>query len=57
MRCLVSAETLSVKGILLGDKTKTFQSNGTVIYKLIWLELHRNINNSCFEKSSELPDS
>ena len=38
-------------------KTTTFQSNGAVVYKLVWLELHRNINDSCFEKSSESPDS
>ena len=59
MRCLVSAEMLSVNGILLQWEidTKTFQSNGTIIYELIWLELHRNISDSGFEMSSELQDS
>jgi hypothetical protein len=49
---LESAKTLSVKGIFIRDKTTTFQSNGAVIHKLIWLELDRNPSNTSFEKSS-----
>jgi hypothetical protein len=52
MRRLVSAKTLSVNRVFLGDKNQTFQSNNTAVAKLIWLELDYNLSHSYFEKSS-----
>jgi hypothetical protein len=52
IRWLVSASTLSVNCVLLGDKNQTFQSNNAAVAKLIWLELELNLSHAYFEQSS-----
>ena len=52
MRWLLSVKTLSVKSLLFDYKTKTFQSNISVVYKLIWLEIDLNLSYARFERYS-----
>jgi hypothetical protein len=47
-----SVKELSGKGIFSKIKTTTFQSNGSVVSKLIWLKLDRNLSNAEVEERS-----
>ena len=50
-RWLRSVKTLSVKDIYSKTTALTLESNGSVVSKLIWLELKLNLSHAYFEKS------
>jgi hypothetical protein len=49
---LGSEKTISEQGVLLGGNTTTFKTDNTVVPKLLWLELHRNLSHAYIEKRS-----
>ena len=51
-RWLLSVNMLVRRAIYSEKETTTFQSDGSVVSKLIWFEVNLNLSNSYFEKRS-----